>query len=653
MRPVGAQKPLILLLALILATPLASGLDSDEWPSIDPEELALEENAAEPGSSAMILMKRDLRDDAKGVREVYYRIKILKDSGREYGDIDVPYLSSEKVEDIAARTIQPDGRVIEFRGAIYDKTLIKARKERIQAKSFTLPEVQTGSIIEYKYRKKVKEDLDVPQTWFVQEDLFVRTARLILKPRSGAWRAFGRRLPEGQKRTLSSGRLEATFHDLPPFESEVLMPPARQLKMRYHLIYRSSEYAFSGSVWKEIGDSFADWHGEFIGKPKKLRSIVNQIVSAGDTPEDKARKIYGAIQSRIRNLSYEERYTKKERKRERLKKRKSAVDVWRFGYGHAHEITNLFTAMCRAAELRADTIAISSRDTHFFDRELRDPYQLDDYVAVMDLETGEDPTYLDPGTQLAPFGYVSWEKQGVFGLLLGEKGSREVNTPVLDAADSKRAYRLGVELEADGSACVRMHSRYTGQEALLWRDELSQFSEDQRIRKLHRNLEKYLTAPEISDVVWKGLDDAGDQVELTYTLRLPNYGQVQGKRLVIQSLLWVFHSPFSKTGRKHPVHVPHSFTRLQEVKIVPPPGFHLEVKPEPYQLETPFGDYTSKVTTEDRAVSFRRKLTVRAAMVPQPTYLPLKHFYDAMAAADRGHLVFVQSLQAERHEDAN
>jgi len=76
-----------------------------------------------------------------------------------------------------------------------------------------------------------------------------------------------------------------------------------------------------------------DYLNEFIGKPTTLASAVREVTSPQDSPEDKGRKLYKAVQERIRNLSYEETYTKHPRKRENLKERKSAQDVWRLGYG--------------------------------------------------------------------------------------------------------------------------------------------------------------------------------------------------------------------------------------------------------------------------------------------------------------------------------
>src|SRR5207248_9259435 len=57
-----------------------------------PEELAIKDNPANPGSHAMILEWRDSEDDNTGYKDVYLRIKIFTEEGKKYGDIEIPYL---------------------------------------------------------------------------------------------------------------------------------------------------------------------------------------------------------------------------------------------------------------------------------------------------------------------------------------------------------------------------------------------------------------------------------------------------------------------------------------------------------------------------------------------------------------------------------
>ena len=72
-------------------------------------------------------MNRD--DRGKTAHEdVYFRIKILTEEGRKYGDIEIPFFKgSGNIVNIHARTIRPDGSIVDFTGKAFDKSIVKAR----------------------------------------------------------------------------------------------------------------------------------------------------------------------------------------------------------------------------------------------------------------------------------------------------------------------------------------------------------------------------------------------------------------------------------------------------------------------------------------------------------------------------------------------
>ena len=55
------------------------------------------------------------------------------------------------ISEVSGRTIHPDGTVIPFEGKPFDKVLVKGRNIRIHVKAFTLPDVQVGSILDFRY----------------------------------------------------------------------------------------------------------------------------------------------------------------------------------------------------------------------------------------------------------------------------------------------------------------------------------------------------------------------------------------------------------------------------------------------------------------------------------------------------------------------
>ncbi|HSY93631.1 MAG TPA: DUF3857 domain-containing protein, partial [Candidatus Binatus sp.] len=107
-----------------------------------------------PGAPAIILFHQVDRDDRGQTahEDVYFRIKILTEEGRKYADVEIPFWKDQgNVINIHARTIKPDGTIINFSGKAFDKSIIKARGVKYLAKTFTMPDVQPGAILEYYY----------------------------------------------------------------------------------------------------------------------------------------------------------------------------------------------------------------------------------------------------------------------------------------------------------------------------------------------------------------------------------------------------------------------------------------------------------------------------------------------------------------------
>ena len=142
-----------LLLVLLALGPVATASTSMGFQPVSGEELAMKSEPLAPGASAIILFRQVDCDDMRGSHEYdYFRIKILTEEGRKYADIEIPFVDNwSDVVNINARTIRPDGSIVNFDGKVFKKTVVKAKGYKFLAKTFTLPDVQVGSILEYYY----------------------------------------------------------------------------------------------------------------------------------------------------------------------------------------------------------------------------------------------------------------------------------------------------------------------------------------------------------------------------------------------------------------------------------------------------------------------------------------------------------------------
>src|SRR5580693_10070219 len=138
-----------------------------------------------PGAPAIYLYRQVDRSDQQGNANEYNyaRIKILTEEGRKYADVEIPYLREQgNITNLRARTVRADGSIANFEGKPFDKTIVKARGLKYLAKTFTLPDVQVGSIIEYRYTYDMTENYVYDSHWILSDELFTRRARFSLKP---------------------------------------------------------------------------------------------------------------------------------------------------------------------------------------------------------------------------------------------------------------------------------------------------------------------------------------------------------------------------------------------------------------------------------------------------------------------------------------
>src|ERR1700693_5137484 len=168
--------------AYILArAPLA--VNADDWQPISPAELQMTSVAEAPGARAVILYRQVDRDDVANHQYTYVRIKILTEEGRKYANTEIPFFNgNESVHSIKARTIRPDGSIANFEGKPMDKMIVKAKGIKYMAKVIVLPDVQVGSVIEYRYADQLKEHYAFDSHWIVSEELFTKYAKFSLKP---------------------------------------------------------------------------------------------------------------------------------------------------------------------------------------------------------------------------------------------------------------------------------------------------------------------------------------------------------------------------------------------------------------------------------------------------------------------------------------
>jgi hypothetical protein len=86
--------------------------------------------------------------------EEYVRIKVFTQEGTKWGHVNIEFVrNNETIPFVVGRTIRPDGSIVKFDGKVLETTIAKFNGTKVLAKTFTLPDVEPGCIVEYIYQR--------------------------------------------------------------------------------------------------------------------------------------------------------------------------------------------------------------------------------------------------------------------------------------------------------------------------------------------------------------------------------------------------------------------------------------------------------------------------------------------------------------------
>jgi hypothetical protein len=633
---------------------------------VSPEELKMTSEPLAPGAPAIILYREVDRDDngrtshggavyigsgmqgtADRFEDNYYRIKILTEEGRKYANVEIPLPSFlGMVTNVIARTIRSDGSIVNFDGKTLDKTIFKRQGYKFQAKTFTLPDVQVGSIIEYYYTISFNGYYVVSSDWILSNELFTRRAKFSLRPLQNDYVPVSFRWTE-QLRPGSSEpkqgpdgivRLEAS--NIPAFQSEDFMPPENELKERVDFIYSFEPFEMDvNKFWKQVGKKRNATLEAFLNKRGSVEQALAEIASPTDSPEVKLHKIYARVQQ-LRNTSYEVQKTEQEKERDQEKPAENVDEVWRRGFGSESDLTWLFLALARSAGLEAYGVLVPNREQFFFNPKTMNSRALDQTIVLVKLN-GKD-LYLAPAAAFTPFGLLKWQETAVQGLRLDKDGGTWIETPLPDSSVSEIERTANLKLSDTGDLEGKVTVTFTGLEAL--RRRVEERNEDQAARKrfLEDELKQYI--PAAAEVELANQPDWASSAEALvaeFKLKIPGWASPAGRRELLSVGLFSATEKhlFDHTERVQPIYMEFPSQRADDVTIELPAGWQVGSLPPAPKQNAPVLGYSLEAEDIQGRLHLRRSLRVDFLLLDPKYYPALRNFFHMVKAGDEEQVV--------------
>lgn len=622
----------------------AAFASSNDWRDITPSEIQMKSPKVETDADAEAIFW-EVRVDDSGenlIMKHYVRVKIFTERGREkYSKIDVPFLKGMKIKEIMARVIKADGSIVEInKNDVFEREIIKSGDIKVKAKSFAVPNIEPGVIVEYRYQEVYPRSSANNMRMTFQHDIPIQNITYYFKPYDNTkYLTFNM---DGNKFVKDKGGFyRATMENVPAIKEEPQMPPEDEIRSWLVLYYTDYLKGDTSDFWSRAGGYIArTWEIKDTLKPgKELKVAAEQIAAGATTPEEKIAKIFEFCKTKIKNITYDPQLT--DEQKEEIKPNKSTADTYKKMQGTSTDINELFASLTTALGFETRLAFGGDRSEKFFNPQQAHVSFI--HFSSIAVKVNGQWKYYDPGSLFVPYGMLAWNEEKTSVLLLGYKDYITTETPLSDV-DKTRAKRTGrFKLLEDGTLEGTVRIEYTGHLAHRFKMDNYKESQSKREENLKEAVKGKISTAEISAISIENVSDPEKPFVYQYKLRVPNYAQKTGKRLFFQPGFFEYGtSPmFSTATRKYDIYFHYPWSEQDDIEIQLPKGFELDSGESPAHIADPkqigLLRVNIGVAKDSSFIKYERKFHFGGGgniLFPVAVYQPLKNLFDEFHKTD-------------------
>jgi len=658
MKPYPSRYPLIgLVLCIFASFAVSIQAAGDEWKPIDPAQLALKSSVVEKEADAEGLfweVKIDDNPEGDLIFNHYLRIKVFTERGREsQSKIDLIfgklYGGETKINDIAARTIKPDGSIVQLKKEdIYERTIVKTSGLKYKAKSFAMPAVEPGCIIEYRWREvRVRTDADNVRLQF-QRDIPVQRVQYSIKPMSyenASFNALTLHGPDSKWVKEKGGYYSTTMTNMPAVYEESRMPPEDEVKTWTLVFYQqATNEKNADKYWLDLGKNFYERTKSLLKPNDEVKELAKSLTESAKTDDEKIANLFDFCRYKIKStkgLTPDERA--------KLKDNKTPSDTLKRGIGTGGDIDLLFAALANAAGFDARIVLAPDRGDIFFDKSLPNAYFMrPQNIAV---NVGGTWKFFNPGYNYIQLGMLRWQEEGQQSLITDPKNPVWVNSPMSSYEKSLVKRTAKLKLTDDGTLEGDVRVEFTGHFAVERKEELDEESETQREENLKEEIKSQMSAAEITNITIENVTDHVRPLVFSYRVRLPGYATRTGKRLFLQPAFFQYglKPEFATASRKYPIYFHYPWSESDEVELALPKGYALDNADAPAPIGT--GGISAykpslSATADGSLLVYKRSFFFGGGgslLYPVEQYPNVKNYFDAIHKQDSHSIALKQT----------
>lgn len=520
---------------------------------------------------------------------------------------------------------------------------VRVNKRKIKAKSFAMPGIEPGAIIEYRWKEIRSDDLVFYERFEFSRDIPVQTVKYYIKPLSLPNFSFGMRaqmfyIPTTPFSKEKDGYSGMTVTNVPAFREEPHMPPEYSVRPWMLVYYTADDKTEPTKYWRDFGKRL---YGEYKGSMKindDVRQAAASITAGATTADEKLRKLQEFCRTKIKNAhSTTSGLTREERAN--FKESKNPSDTLKRGIGTGKDISLLFAAMATAIGFEARVVRLPDRSDIFFDPGFADSYFLRVYDIAVRENENDKWRVIDPGSRYVPYGMLLWQEEGNQALVSDPKDPVFIQTPLSPPAKTREKRTARLKLSEDGTLEGTVRVEDTGHFSIEKKYENEDESPSQREERLKNSVRARMSTAELSDIQIENVTEPDKPFTYQYRVRVPGFAERTGKRLFLQPAFFErgVAPMFPNSARKYNVYFHFPWSEEDNVEIELPAGFALDNAdaPAPFKVgEVVNYNVKIAVTKDGHTLIYKRNFLFNGMLIPVQNYATLKQIFDALHKAD-------------------
>jgi hypothetical protein len=568
------------------------------------------------------------------VFDMQEKIKILKPEGSNQGDIAITYfvgngVSGESISKLEAFSYNlENGQIIKTaleKQYIFDEKV----SDHIRQIKFSIPNVKTGTVIEYKYRKTTPAIFNIP-TWYVQRDIPVLNsfyeARIPEKFlfKVDAMKGFEHiQVEESTEFNNRIGHLrviKVTAKEMPPIKAEPYVWCLNDLKSGVGFEFNGIALAAANS-WKDIAKLLKDKSdfGSNMRMSNPYKDEVKYIVQNAKSEDEIITQIYSLIKEKIR---WNETYSFAGN---------NAREAVKNGTGNNGQINMILLSMLKDAKIKAYPVLVSTRDNGRLSLIRPSLDKINTFIVVAETSDGLRNIYMDGSAiyggvdVLPPTLLVDRARL----LKENETGGEWVN--LTNLGRNQKMTQMKATINEEGTMHCEQATRYTNQVAYQFKSDY--FAAKDSIEYI----ENYSTENKItvSSHSLEGLNPMSNVVneKITFTKNLEPTGDFMYVNPMIFAHLE--ENPFTQSERKLPIELDYPYSYTTSTTITVPQNYTIDEIPAALHIILP--NNAGKCVYEikkvnDTTIQANYRFELNQILFPQTDYEFLREFYGQITA---------------------